>query len=625
MASFKFKIALSLIGILGVADLAFSQQMQLFYMRRWHGSFRFRYQAENRVSPEQTRERTTNENLILRNSGFVINPYLLSYQWSGDLGFLQERYIGDVISRKSRGRFINQSLTTSLFTASTHPLTIQLSRSTNTLNLDFGGKTTYDITNYQFTLDLPSFYLISRFHGGQRKIRDKWSRAGFTTERDQIRRFFNYNGRIDREHSSVDVDYDFFHVSNRIFSDRSYGTHNGRFRMRRSFGQNKANLWEAGVFLVLRTGLTNYRNAKHSQSLTFQHFPWLTSSMRYSFSITNTLQQTSLQHSAFGTIKYRLYNSLRATLIAGGTTGNSKLGNFGTRSLNSGVNYTKKLFLSGRFQIGYTRTYALTERVSESNEQQVVNERHIILGGLPIILGERYIVPSSIRVFDEDSKFLYEEGEEKDYSVRAVGEYVEIVYNPLGRIREDDVLLVDYRFQTLPTMSFSTDTRIFNTSLIFGPLSVYYFKNKHDLDFITGSFYAQSFLGDLVTQTAGTSLSLRGERLGILLQAEKKVQDSKSLAYVITQLRNSLFFKPKRNLSISTNFSSSLLDHTREDFRIKSYTLQTNFRWRLTLDMILEGFGQYKIRRENHRPEELISEFGFTLHRYWQVVRMKLS
>ncbi len=605
--------------------VVFAQQPRLFQIDGWHGNFRFLYEKENRFDPDLIAGTEFQEKLSLRNFGYIITPRFLSFQWDGSLFLLQERLVDPVFDRDGRSRYFNHSLTLNLFRKSPHSLTTIYSRGNNFKRLEFSGINKYRIENLQATLDLPALYLSSRIYASRRSIDDIWSRGDFTTHRVEKRTDIRYNGYRDRDGMLIRFNYEYNNTYNRIYSERSYSYHNGNLNINRVFGSEEQHKSETRLQILARRGFIEFQNASLQQTLELQHFPWLSSTWRYSFSAQRSSSFRTVQNGGSAALHYSLYKSLNASLNTSGFYGNSTGGDYLHRAVGGRLAYSKRLPLSGQLQISLSRNLALTHRETQSEEQQVVNERHIIIGGLPFFLNERNILPETIVIYDEDSKVMFEEGPERDYFIEVIGDRVRIHINPLGRIKEDDVLLVSYQFQTIPTVRYTTDARGFSASLAFGPFSIYKFVNDHDINVKRGDPLSRELLGDLYLETRGARFGFRKERLGLLVMYEERDQESRQLTYESANLRTTLSLVPAKNLAFSGSFEYYSFDNLMDSVTTVIYYLKSGIRWRPTGDLTLQLFGNFRIRDQEGLDPERIFELGGYIQRQWPIMWVKIS
>ncbi len=617
-------VLLILVALLSIYDTLPAQEVGLFRLRRWGGSLRFRWQTENRFAPDLTREKTYNGAFNLHNNGYIINPNLLYFQWSGDVGLYLTRFVTQEINRNTKGRLLSQNFLASLFKSGKYPLTFLWDRNINVIDMEQGGRNNYDINNLQVVVETRDWSTPSRLQIASRDLWEVWDRAGFRTERNQLRRTINYTGRRGADEYNLDLDYDFLNIKDRIRAKWSYSKHTANVRYIRPFGKDDLNQFNSRLSLFIRNGLSDYKNAGINNSIQLHHKYHLSSRYHHSLMITRTLGSTFMQNTAYASASHRLFSSLNTSLSTGGSYSNLRGGNTYTYSLSSSVNYNKKIPLSGRLQLGFTRGYSINNIETNNTEHIIVHERQAFVGGFHVMLNERDIITSSIIVFDEQGKMIFEEGENKDYILTVVGDRVELFRTPFGRIAENAVILVDYRFNTLPTMRYKTNSQVISAGVSFGWLSLTYNINRHIQDLVKGDPAGINKLQDMQAKAALARITLRRDNAGMSVYARHKLYHSRNLDFKSIDTQFSFFVKPFYSLSISNKLSYSLLDHQLELLKVSVYSLRSELGWRPSRSFMLRGYGKYRLRKESAKTDEQNIEYGASLQRYWRVLTLQL-
>ncbi len=620
-------IQLFLIAVLLLPPLfsSHAQQPRLLQIWGWHGNTHFIFQKENRYLPHLIKEYEFQERLLVRNRGFILTPRFITFQWSGSFGLLQEKITDPRSSRAYRSRLINQTFTSTVFPNSSHMFSMTYTNGRNYKNLDFGGINKYRIKSLQATLDLTNLFLVSRFFAASRSTEDLWSRAGYSIFRKEKRTEFRYRGTRESDNTRIQLSYNFYRIFNRQYFEWSYYNHIANARAQHAFGQNRQHQSDSEIILQIQRGYLNYGDVRAKQRLDLQLFPWLKSTSTYNFVYRSTRNIKSTQNSFYSGLNYSLYKSLKAGAAVGAVYGFSNAGDYYNRSVNTNISYTKRLPFSSQIQISYTRNFALTNRETQAVEQQVLNERHVIIGQLPFTLEQRNIVPNSIEIISEKTRIRYEEGELRDYTVRVIGDMVEIHINPLGRIPENDVLLVNYRYIILPTVRYNINTTTFNASFTIGRFVVYHFKALHDIDILKGDPSVYRTLSDFLNRATGIRFGQKLKKLGFLFMAEKKVQDSALLSYNSLIMRSSFTVQPRPNLALAANLEYLDIDYFRDSLTTRILNMKTNLRWSPTIDLIIQIFSNIRLRDDSQRYRENIFEYGGFVQRQWPIMWIKLS
>ncbi len=604
---------------------AAAQPPSLLRFYNWQGNLRLIYQKQQRWYSGLVKEKEFQEQLNLRTSGYIITPRLFTFGLTGAVSLLQEKVEDPLTIRANKSRFVNQSFTGTFFPRSTHSLIVSYSRGTNYQNLEFSGVNLYRFRTLQATLDLPALYLTSRLFATRRSLTDKWERADYRFFRYEDRTEFGYRGTRNTETSHVSVNYDYYRFYNKISRAMSYRSHIGRFQWDRVFGQAGQHKSKTLVKLQSRSGFIEYRDMRLRQWLDIRHRPWLSSFYRYSVIYRKSAGVSSVQNSVTAGLNYSLYQSLKASTRVSGVFTSSSVGDFRHRTIGASLAYTKKLPLSSRIQLTYSRNVSLTFRETQSVEQQVLNERHVVIGGRPFLLNERNIVPGSIVIYSERTLIQYQEGEDKDYIVRYIGDAVEIQINPLGRIPENDVLLVSYRFRTLPTMRYTTDNYLFSASLKLGPFNLYHNETMHDIQILYGDPFSTAPLTDIYIRATGIRTGFRSRLYRLSIMVERKLQESSRLTYTYQMVRGSLIFVPAFKFSLSANAEYYDFDYFRDGVKTLYTNIKTGLRWRPTYDLTMQLFWNIKRRRRDEKLDETIYEYGGFIQRTWPVMWIRLT
>ena len=601
------------------------REVGLFRMRQFRGNLNLKFMEEKRFITVPSRRPYFKETLALKNTGFIINPRVIDLEWRGDLDLSQERYISSTYNQYSAGKFISNYLAGSVFKHSSYPSVFVFNRYNNLLEIDYGGRSLYDVNKYQASFLAQELFLPSSLRLESRETKEEWSRGIWTTRREQLRRTINYSGRRRSETSYFDLYYNLRDLKDYLVRDRSYRTQNTNIRFQRSFGENLDNNWDSNIRLYTRVGRTRYKSAKATQILQLSHPYGFSSLYRYNFSATQTNLYSSLLHRGFVSLNHKLFQSLNTTAGIGGLTGTITNGKERAYSYNYGIHYNKRVPFSGNFQIGYDKAFSLNDRQVSTTVQTVVNEQHAFISGLPIFLNERNVIVSTIVIYNEQGDIFYEEGVDRDYTIQVVGDVVEIFRNPLGRIEENQMIVVDYQFKSMPSLKYSTNTTIFNTSLSFEWLSFYYRVNNHDQTPFTDLGEEKLFLQDLYTKTFGSKLSWRSNTSGLSFFIERKRQISTLFAYRSLDIRQAFYVQPTRTMLLSSSLTLSLLDHSRLDRTLKVYSYHSELQWDPTTRFSMRCFGRIRMRHETAKRNEASLEFGSVLNWYWRIMSLRLS
>lgn len=604
---------------------SFAQEVSFFRLTDIGGSLRFRYQHEGKTQPLISNRPYFKETLGLQSLGYIISPKVLDFRWNGNLTLSQERYTSSALKQYTAGRYINNYISALFFKETAFPSVIVWNRLNNVLEIDYGGRTTYDVNKLRTAIQFQKLFLPSTLRAEISELKEEWSRAGWTTKRDQLRRNIQYTGRQEGNRTKLDLNYERMDTKDRLYSDRSYITHTARMRFFYYFDKDKNNNWDTNLRFYKRSGNRDYQNVKAIQLLKLKHSYGFSSSYRYNFSGINTWNYNSRFHTGFVTVEHQLFNSLTTNINGGGNTGSMSDGKETGYSYNGGINYNKSIPFSGNFQISYNFAHSLTDRQIEGKIITVMGEQHIFINDLPVFLNERNIIASTVAVFNRKGDILYEQGDDKDYVIEIIGDMIALYRNPLGRIPEGQTISVDYQLNTSPSMKYETNTTSINTGLFFNWLSLYYKVNRHEQDLLRGIPGNESFLQNLFKETAGIKIFWRGNASGISILAERKKQESRIFDYEQMDVRSSFYLTPTRTTVISSKFTLSSIDHTKIDRTLIVYGCRAELQWRPTNIFSITGFGKLRLQEETQKDDQYNLDFGGNAQWYWRAMRLKVS
>ncbi|KAA3618891.1 MAG: hypothetical protein DWQ05_05850 [Calditrichaeota bacterium] len=602
-----------------------AQQATPFRIVGWHGSVLLHSMHEDRTSAVESEEQNYKQSFLLRNRGFIINPLLWAFQWDGRLGFMQENFVDSRIEQSTRGRLMGQSFSSSFFKDTAHPFRISLNHNTNIIKLAYAGRNEYDIRTYLATFDLLNKALVSRFSAEYRDIQDEWSRGGYSSKRDQVRKNFTYSGTHNGEKYDTRIRAHIFNSDDRLSSDRSYSTYTLKYQTNRTFGDSLKNMWSNSFDALHRTGSRLYTSGRLSQNLDALLLKKVKSSFQYSLNSYKVLGNTSVENSASGRVRYPLTHDIGIGAGLGGAHGTANTGSFNSSNYSGNISYNKNMPLGGMFQATYYQTFAHTSRDINVTERAVVFEEHFFLGSVPVYLNERHIIISSIVVIDKETKMVFEEGENKDYFIRDFGDRVEIHRNLLGRIEESSGILVDYRFETLPSLKYNTTTQLVSTGISYKKLNLYFRKSVHNVDLLAGELDGRATLGNMKVMATGLQSGVRGKKAGISLSGEYKTQESVEFSYDATNFRNTFFIIPTEAITWTASAAYLHMDHRLKEYQIDDLSISSELKWRPTMDLYITSYLTLRNRDESERNEEINFEYGFSLQRLWRIFRLKIE
>jgi hypothetical protein len=113
-----------------------------------------------------------------------------------------------------------------------------------------------------------------------------------------------------------------------------------------------------------------------------------------------------------------------------------------------------------------------SQQVGSGGVGTALGEPHEITESRRFLLDQFQPDPTSVRATNEDGTILYEDG--LDYRLVPSGPYLEFVALPGGRIQAGDVVLVDYRYNLLPSASAEFFQVLYSLDLTFRSFRAYH-------------------------------------------------------------------------------------------------------------------------------------------------------
>ncbi len=617
-------LMLCLLAIVIKPKWAEAQEISLIRFGNLYGYLRLNYNYEQKIKPVKSKKPFFKQSITLRNKGYVISPKILEFNWNATMALTQEKYSSADYHHKSNGTFLNGFFNASFFKKNAYPFIFSWSRDKDRIAFDYGGSTRFEIEKMHATFIANKLFLRSVLRTDVLRLDEEWSQIDRVTRRNILRRNVNYNGQRRGDHTRISLTYKYTDLNDRRIWERSYTLHDGFLRFSYLFSKNNDNGWHSNVRFYNRKGRLNYQNIRTDNNIAFKLPFGFSNRYLYNYSETRSNARHSRIHIVYGTLSHQLYQSINSHIGGGLTRNTMTSGKEASYSYDWGINYTKKMPFSGKLQIGYKRAHGRTDRKIQSTIYPIVAEYHLIFGEQPVFLNERNIIVSSIIVYNESGDLIYEEGENKDYTIEEIDNMVFIQRSPFSRIKPEQAILVDYQFRTLPSVTFRTALNSFNSSLSFDWLQLYYRVNQHTQSLLGGTPENAEFMQNIFFQVTGAKLSLRGEKTGVSLLAEQRLYQTQKQDYQQLQLRNSFYIRLTEFLILSSKLSFIMLEYPKLDQNMKIYSSRLKVQWNPTTVFAVSGFAGIRKQERTTNINMQNLEFGGSAQWFWRTMRLKI-
>ena len=338
-----------------------------------------------------------------------------------------------------------------------------------------------------------------------------------------------------------------------------------------------------------------------------RHSDSLSSGLRYelrnleSFSGPAT---DSAQQSAW--IRHELWSSLDTDLRLTRTSLTTAAGRTDHDQAMLRLDYRKNLPAGGtlRGRISAVREWRDNQR--GDGQELVSRESHSVRFGVAARLERPRVAPGSVVVSDELGTTLYEEG--VDYELQGVGEFTEVLPLPGGRIRDGQIVLVDYRVES-PAMNRSTARReSFDFTVDYGWLAPFFGYQRSVEELVAGR--PSTLFDDRRETYAGLRLRSDGPRLRFVSYNEVRSRDSRLMAFESLRLADGLSYNPAPHWTLTANVVhlETHFDLPVRDVRVDDGRLAV--RWRPLPSLSLEAYGGTREVRDTLAADQTFDRLG---------------
>jgi hypothetical protein len=423
----------------------------------------FQRRVDEVDSPEAGTVRDTEdrlrEELNLETEGFIGHPNLIELNLAVGLRFEQLWLDSDTQDEDETNyeNFWEYDVSGLILKESKAPLTLYSRRRQTTIDRQFGGSLDNTLTE----------------HGARLRVRDKTLPSLFQYfHRDQDQTSFQGQTDFDLTQDTVQWQTQFTPGEGHLLTwDYTYDNvdQGGSARRANAFERHDAiavHTWRFGpeahqsdlrqtLLLYKETGDFPLERIRLAESLNLRHSRSFETRYDYTFQQeSRTGARQTFQRGSAG-FRHQLFESL----VTNGDIGLSRLelteGGFQSdqQFASIALDYTKAVPY-GRLTATGALRYTRQEDSDQGEEIQVTDEPHQFSSAGRILLTRRNIILSSIVITDVTGLLIYSEA--VDYTVRAVGEAVEIRRILGGAIAPAQAVLIDYRVG--PEPGSTTDT-----------------------------------------------------------------------------------------------------------------------------------------------------------------------
>lgn len=483
------------------------------------------------------------ERLFFGLSGYAIDPRISNFLLQVEPVFRQGRETIDKANDGTSGNDLDYNINLGFLQGSEGQFDANLStfRITSANDIAFGSRNKTDISAHEILINWknPWFPLLFGYKAGS--YLQEFNRLdGLTNLRDEDRDRIRLTGRSSKLNLILDREI----VDDKVF-DRDYTINRALIDHNLQWGHNSRLFSSVRAFD--RQGFNAYRQLNWDERLRINHTDNLTSHTSYHYFSQQAFADTTTHEGIFQ-LEHSLYENLESDIRLRGRSENSDTLDRHEYEIGGNSNY-QKMFDFGLISIGLYGDYRWTDRVSEAGTGETINEKHLASFIDPIILEERLINNSRIIVTAEDG-FVYTE--RVDYEViRFGGVFTEIRIRPSGRITDEELLLISYLYEILPSARYTTLSTGFSFSYSYRWIRLFHNGYRYNND-LTSGFGAPP---DQKQRTTGLELSWNFFNVVARFRAESRYRKHGGFESRETVMNETLGYSLSNLLSI--NFSGN--------------------------------------------------------------------
>ena len=562
------------------------------------------------------------EELNLQTKGDVFDRKLLGFALGVGIGLRQQEYDFGQGSEKLSGDFSQYNLLMNLLSDKAYPTSVSLGKSESLMERRFNSPLQVETTTegLHTRLDIPGWPMSISWQNQEVK---QDSSFGSGTG-DYIRTSERFNYAVDHdfsERSRLSFRSDLNDIKSKS-GDYSYETETASHRLRHdySFGNDDQHSLDTMLTYTEREGRFKSEVFDWTENLLLRHSDDFSTFYNTYFVGSEFAGVKGRTMSGSAGFMHSLYDNFRTNFSLNASKSES---DFGSETTSYGGNIGFSYYRNnrwGRLRSRYSTSVISRETKAQTGTEAIVGESHTFTDPFPIELDRRNVVISSIVVTNNAGDEIYslDSGSGGDYTVREVGDRVELDINPLDGDDPDIVngqtLLVDY----LVSVDGSWEEEYFRQSFFIeqafkNGVSIFYNYDSHNSD-INNDYGAST--QDREYESNRVGIQYNGKR--ITLRAEHTESETNVNSTESDVLSARVHWPLTPRTMVDGHISQAWLDTTGIQPRDTSlFRAGVGVKSRLTRYLKLRG--EVDLRKEDSsdrgRTEGLEFDLGLEYHR----------
>ena len=561
------------------------------------------------------------EGIRVRQRGFGLDRRIATFSLDTHFVLEQGRRRSPSGESDRTGKFVDYVADMSVLHGTPSPVSVngQATRSSGTLDGSLGSRSEFVSETRSAAINWKSPHFPSSLRYTERLLDSTFdSGTGSTSQRDDALRTIGLSGRS----SKLDLALEHAWFTDRVsVTETDYDE--TRARVAHNFRWGKGSNLNSRIRFTDRTGFRPRQRFHLNESARLRHSSKLESVYRYRFESLSLETDTETHAGSVG-VRHLLYKNLTTNLKLTGSTVDADASEEDKFDGRADFAYSRTVIWGGKLTAALGGGYGQTRRVSKQSSQSVIDEHHQVPASEIVVLSRRFIDTATIVVTDQAGNVRYSEG--TDYTVAATGDLTELRIVSGQGIGVGQTIIVDYEFQTLPSLTFSRLPYNVRAALDFGWISFFHRISGEKQSLISGQNAGS--LRDRQDRTTG--LELRWERpdATATFGAEKRSISLGDFSSNTLTFRQSLVHSGLPRATLSANANESFITSGNRD--IELFRADISLDWRPTWGLFVKPFASAWFRRDKAVPEDGLDEkedrfFRMGVNLRWRVRQIRLN
>ncbi len=605
---------------------------QVFRLGRWEGALEgtVEYSRQDTTtggqSTSSSKNLRTEERLTLRNAGaYFFDPRLATLTLGGAFALDQERHSFDSSSGTSSGILLGYDAFLGVLSEAPYTLNLFANRDQTINSQVFGGRTEVVRENRGATLFAKQIYVPSTLSIRQETSNEETRTGTVIARRDETRNVVTYQGERGWEDSEASLRYEFTDLSDHVFPNLSYQSHDGSLFYSLDLGPDLNWRWDSRARFFKRTGIAEVTTAAVDETLRIDHTDRFQTNYRYSLLWLDTVGGSTTTHTGAFNLRHRLYESLTTTFGLDTSFSNLPDGEKHAYRGRLDFAYRKRLPLEGLLNVGLGGGMQYDDNRFQAAESFVPQETHTAATpfALPIQLANPFVNVASIVVTKTalgplPAGCIAPPGPPtplvlgRDYSVNAVGSLTEIVPIPcsgvISGINPGDSIAVDYRFAVPRSLVFTTAIWHTDVSVDYRWIRPYVIFEGSEQHLVSGQ--DGRFLDNVRSETGGLELRYDGPWLRASALGEAQSYTSHRVAYDAVRSNQFIGSSILPELTLTLTAAEAWFDYSLPRRHTRTLSGRATLTYLLGPSLFAEAFAGVRHLKDTLVPTERIIEAG---------------